>query len=200
MPTHKDMAWSPPSKKDLWKQNVKDSPVTWILVAINVAVYLIGLFPKFNFLTTGGLSLAAVQAGAWYRLFTSMFLHLNLGHLLCNMWTLISIGAAVEHRTHRANYLLLYLGSGLAGSAAVLIWDAIRHTTELTVGASGAIFGLFGVLLSMTIKKHNTGISTKTMVFDIILMLIPGFMSTGISVSAHIGGLIGGFLLGLLLA
>lgn len=200
MPTHKDMAWSPPSYKETIKSKAKNAPITWILIAINVGIYLIGLFPKFDFFTTGALSLAAVQAGDWYRLLSSMFLHLNLGHLACNMWTLYSIGAAVEHRTHKSNYLLLYLGSGLCGSAAVLLWDMMRHTSELTVGASGAIFGLFGVLLAMTVKKENTGISTKTLLLDIVLMLIPGFVSRGISVSAHIGGLLGGFLLGLLLA
>lgn len=199
MPTHKDMAWSPPKRSDQFRQKVHGAPATWILIALNTIVYLVGLFPKYNFFSAGALSLSAVLAGQWYRLFTSMFLHLNWYHLLCNMWTLYSIGTALEHRLPRGKYITLYLLSGLSGSMGVIAWDWLRHTTELTVGASGAIFGLFGVLLAMSLKKRNSGVQTKTLVLDIILMLVPGFINTGISVSAHIGGLLGGLLFGLIL-
>lgn len=199
MPTHKDMAWSPP--KRTVKSVVRGSPLTWTLIAVNLVVYLVGLVPQLDLMTRGAMSASAVlRQGEWYRLLTSVFLHWNVPHLLCNLWTLYSIGTVVERCTKRWKYGLLYLMSGLCGSLLVLGWDTWNHTAELTAGASGAIFGLFGVLLALAVRHKIAGVTKRQIAVDIGLMLLPGFFSRGISLAAHLGGLAGGFLFGLLLA
>lgn len=133
----------------------------------------------------------------WYRVVSSLFAHAGIWHILMNMWCLWDIGQMVEPHLAEWKYAVCYFGAGLCGSFLVMLVDTLRHTTEVTVGASGAIFGLFGVLLVMAMK-HVLSLNVKMLIINIVLMLLPGFFSTGISVAGHIGGLLGGFLLGLL--
>src|SRR5262249_48903983 len=132
------------------------NPVTVVLVAINVIVFLItlaqgsgsepggelyekgALFASIPFLPGQG-----VAEGEWWRLFTSMFLHGSFLHIAFNMFALWWLGSVVEQSLGAVRYLLLYVASGLAGSAGAIIFAP--HAP--TVGASGAIFGLLGALL-----------------------------------------------------
>lgn len=202
MPTHKDRSWSPPTRKDQVKNSFRAYPVTWLLIAVNVVVFALSQVPAWDLLERGAMSAPEVlQNGQGYRLVTSVFLHGNLGHLLCNLWTLYTIGTTVERCLDRRwKFPVLYGLSGLYGSLLVLGWNTLDHTAELTVGASGAIFGLFGVLLALAVKHKVTGVTKKQIVGDIVLMLLPGVFSKEISLAAHIGGLLGGFLSALLLA
>ena len=124
--------------------------VTRALIAINVAVYLATVYTGGGFSSNGGrvfdhgyLFAPDVARGEYWRLITSVFMHLGPFHLAMNMFVLWIIGRPLEERMGRGRFLLLYLGAGLAGSAGALLLSPC----VATVGASGAIFGLFGAAL-----------------------------------------------------
>ena len=177
--------------------------VTQTLIAINVAVFLIQLFNGADLmrLDTGWIyengvlvdqavnssgQLVGVSEGEWWRLVTATFLHGSLIHLGMNMLVLWLIGPPVEEYFGHARYLLLYLVSGLAGSAGALILSGGRPT----VGASGAIFGLMGAALILEWRRIFVfgGQALGLVVINLALT----FAIPGISIGGHVGGLIGG--------
>jgi membrane associated rhomboid family serine protease len=169
--------------------------VTKILVAVNVAVYLLELAAGGNINGTGNriyiegvLFGPFVADGEYYRLFTAMFLHYGPIHLAFNMLALWWFGAAVEQVLGRGRYLLLYLVSGLAGSAGALI----SSPDSPTVGASGAIFGILGAAL--VLERQRTYVLGGGAFGIIALNLIFTFAIPGISIGGHLGGLAGGAL------
>jgi membrane associated rhomboid family serine protease len=169
--------------------------VTKILVAVNVAVYLAELAAGGNINGTGNriyvegvLFGPFVADGEYYRLFTAMFLHYGPIHLAFNMLALWWFGAAVEQVLGRGRYLMLYLVSGLAGSAGALI----SSPDSPTVGASGAIFGILGAAL--VLERQRTYVLGGGAFWIIALNLIFTFAIPGISIGGHLGGLIGGAL------
>jgi membrane associated rhomboid family serine protease len=177
--------------------------VTWALISVNVLVYLItvaqgaginspggSLFNNWALIGTphfgGGHIYGGVANGDWWRLITAAFLHANLLHLGLNMLALVWLGAPVERYLGHLQYLGLYIVAGLAGSAGALI----TSPTALTVGASGAIFGILGALL--IIEYQATGQIAGQAFTLIVINLLFSFTMSGISVGGHIGGLIGG--------
>jgi rhomboid protease GluP len=189
------------------------APNTWMtyaLIAINIAVWLWTLTAGASLLTTpadkllhwGGNAASEVQRGEWWRLFSAMFLHSGMMHVLMNMLGLYSAGVIVERVYGRSLYLLIYVASGLLGSAASLHFSA-QHA--VSVGASGAVFGVTGALLVgfMQHRDKLPRVSSKQMIsgvtFFIVYALIQGFGKQGIDNAAHIGGLLGGCLLACIL-
>ena len=173
--------------------STQEPVVTWALVALNVIVYLITVAQGTGINSPGGslffkwvLYGPKVAQGDWWRLITAAFLHANILHIGLNMLALIWLGAPVERYLGHLQYLGLYVVSGLAGSAGALI--ATPH--GITVGASGAIFGILGALL--IIEYQATGRVTGQAFTLIVINLIFSFTFSGISVGGHIGGLIGG--------
>jgi membrane associated rhomboid family serine protease len=169
--------------------------VTKILVAINVAVYLLelGAGGQVNgtgnrIYTEGVLFGPFVADGDWWRLFTSAFLHYGPFHLGMNMLALWWFGGAVEQVLGRGRYLLLYVVSGLAGSAGALFFSP----ESATVGASGAIFGILGAAL--VLERQRTYVLGGGAFGIIALNLIITFALPGISIGGHLGGLAGGAL------
>jgi membrane associated rhomboid family serine protease len=181
--------------------------VTLGLIAINVGVVLVELasgsgasftnnsiFEQGSLFATGYVSASGqplgVAHGEWWRLFTSMFLHASFFHLAVNMYSLYFVGTIMEQVIGRWRFLLLYLASGLAGSAGALVWSPLQPT----VGASGAIFGVLGGLLILERRRH---IATGGQVAGIIVLnlVITFAFSSSISVGGHVGGLIGGIVL-----
>jgi membrane associated rhomboid family serine protease len=167
--------------------------VTKILIALNVGVYLLELAAGGELNGTGNeiyvkgvLFGPFVAAGDWWRLFTSMFLHYGPIHLGLNMLALWWFGAAVEQVLGRGRYLLLYVVSGLAGSAGALIWSP----ESPTVGASGALFGILGAAL--VLERQRTYVFGGGALGIIALNLVFTFAIPGISIGGHLGGLIGG--------
>lgn len=174
--------------------------VTKILLGINLAVfvavqirpsllrdlYLIGVWPPAPFLPTGG-----VADGEWYRLFTSMFTHEAIWHIAFNMLGLWWLGGPLEQALGRARYLALYLISGLAGSALTYL---LASGTTATLGASGAIFGLFGAMaVLMRRLDYDMRPIIALLVINLIFTFSPGF---NIAWQAHIGGLVAGVVIG----
>jgi membrane associated rhomboid family serine protease len=175
--------------------------VTWGLVAANVIVYLITVAQGVGINRPGGQLFAdwvlygpAVANGDWWRLITAAFLHASLIHLGLNMLALYWLGGAVETYVGPIRYLALYVVSGLAGSAGALLADP----QEITVGASGAIFGIMGALL--VIEYLQTGQLAGQALSLIGINLIFTFTIPGISYGGHLGGLAGGILATLALA
>ena len=180
--------------------------VTKALIAVNVAVYLIGvaqggslggsagtLYEHGALVIRGFLpdgTAVGLAEGEWWRLITSTFLHANLVHLGMNMLILWLVGAALESGIGRGRFLTIYVVSGLAGSAGALLFSP----DGITVGASGAIFGLFGAAL--VAERQGTYLLGGSVMGLVILnfVLTFAFASQGISVGAHLGGFVGGAL------
>ncbi len=137
----------------------------------------------------------------WWRLGTAMFLHGGIAHLLMNMFSLYLIGRGAEMYFDTKSYVSIYLFSGLIGGLVSLY----MHPVSVGVGASGAIFGVFGALAGFFLA-HKEQIATESKVFMknfgiiIVLNLIIGFSIESVDVSAHIAGLVVGFIGGFLLS
>ena len=128
-----------------------------------------------------------------YRLVTSVFLHGGLLHLLCNMYSLYVIGPQLESFFGKVKYTIIFIVSGIIGN---LLSMAFLQDTYVSVGASGAIFGLLGALLyfGYHYRVYLSGVIKSQIIPLIILNLVIGFVATSINNLAHIGGLIGGVL------
>lgn len=183
------------NKKDAEMVNDVFTPkkpyITYALVSINVIIFLLQvLFPKIMDMFCVW-NIGIIKYGEFYRLFTGMFLHANIIHLLFNMYALFIIGSQLEGFLGRSKYTVVYILSGLMGS---LLSVALHNDNFSAVGASGAIFGLMGALLYFGYHyRVYLGSVMQTQIIPIIVInLIIGFVSSGIDNLAHIGGLIGG--------
>ncbi|MFJ6075795.1 rhomboid family intramembrane serine protease [Streptomyces sp. NPDC093065] len=174
--------------------------LTKILIGINVAVFiavqalpssflsdmvLIGRWPPAPFAPTEG-----VADGEWYRLVSTMFTHQEIWHIGFNMISLWFLGGPLEAALGRARYLALYLVSGLAGSALTYLLAA---PTTATLGASGAVFGLFGATAAL-VRRLNADM--RPVVVLLVINLIFTFTWANIAWQAHIGGLVAGGVIG----
>lgn len=183
---------------------------SYALVAVNVVVWLAMLsqgagvmnIAAETLFTWGGNTASEVQKDEWWRLATAMFLHGGLLHITMNMVGLLSVGPLVERIYGRRLFLLVYLGSGLIGGALSLHFSALN---AVSVGASGAIFGLTGALL-VAVWQHREKLPQafgkeilSGVGFFVLYSLSQGFAKEGIDNAAHIGGLLGGALMALIL-
>jgi membrane associated rhomboid family serine protease len=167
--------------------------VTKALVAVNVGIYLLELGLGGNINGTGNriyvegvLYGPLVADGEWWRLFAPMFLHYGPLHLGLNMLALWWFGSAVEQVLGRGRFLLLYVVSGLAGSAGALL----VNPNALPVGASGALFGVFGA--AFVLERQGTYVFGGGALSIIVLNIVFSFAVPGISIGGHLGGLVGG--------
>jgi rhomboid protease GluP len=179
--------------------------ITPILVDMNIAVFLlmalsgVSIFePTSQQLIDWGANVRFYTlTGGWWRLITCCFVHIGILHLLFNMYALIYVGLLLEPLLGKARFIIAYLLTGIIASLTSLYW----HDVTVSVGASGAIFGMYGVFLAMltthlidkTIRKTY---STSILVF-VAYNLIYG-MKGGIDNAAHIGGLLSGIVIGYL--
>ncbi len=169
--------------------------VTNVLIIINVLVYIIStILTKANIYdiyTNFALNKYFIKQGEIYRLITCGFLHADIIHLFCNMYSLYIIGSQIENFIGKKKYLLVYFISMLTGSLLSTLL-----TNSWSVGASGAIFGLLGSLIYFGYHyRIYLGSVLKTQLIPLIILNLGiGFIVPGIDVSAHIGGLVGGIL------
>lgn len=180
-------------------------PTTFVLIALNVLVYVLNWFQKLNINNRLALNTNLVlHYHQWYRVFTSMFVHFGFAHILMNMIALYYFSRQVDGYIEPWKFLIIYLGSGICGSLLAMLSDKIHHFNGISGGASGAIFGILGGILAMMIKENGGAAGDNLpmiigLIVYIVIMLIPGFKSKKISNAGHLGGLIGGFGLGFLL-
>ena len=186
------------------------APVTIAILAINVLVFLAMQFAGAGFVTSNppvyivwGSNFGAFTAdGEWWRLITNAFLHFGIFHLLFNMWAIAATGPLVERLYGSVAYGLAYLIAAVSGSLASIA----MHPQMNGAGASGAIFGIYGLLLAALLRGGRSiprgvvkPLRTSVLIFT-LYSLTTGFISAGVDNAAHVGGLIAGFLLGLVFA
>jgi len=186
---------APPRVVRRTSRGTTEALVTKTLIGINVAIYLITAAQGNGLNAPGGalfdkmfLFGPYVAGGDWWRLITAAFLHASIVHIGFNMLALWWFGAPVESYLGRARFIGLYLVSGLAGSAGALVLTP--HA--VTVGASGAIFGILGAMLIL--EWQTTGHLGGNALTLIVINLALSFAIANISIGGHIGGLIGGLL------
>ena len=205
------MLTPPVSLVDLMRSSPTRAPLALVILATNVVVFLLMLlFGAGWWHTPNGVQLAwganfgpATQDGQWWRLFTAMFIHFGVIHLLLNMWALWDVGRLVEQLYGRWRFAVLYLGSGVVGNLVSLV---MQGNQAVSGGASGAVFSLYGALLVFLWRERRQvdrgefrWLFGGALAFS-ALMLIMGHLVQGIDNSAHAGGLVAGMLLSAVLA
>ena len=172
--------------------------VTYALMAINLAVFVFDVAAggtiqggQGRLSEQGELYAYGVYVGEWYRLLTTGFLHYGIVHLAMNMFVLYRIGPQLEQLLGHVQYLSLYLAALVAGALGAML----LHPMSATAGASGAIFGLLGAAaayqLSNKINLWQSGLGMLIVINLGITFLVPG-----IAIGGHVGGMIGGALVG----
>lgn len=173
---------------------------TYILIGLNVAIYIYGAIVSGNALTTGdnvvyqwGQVNLFVFQGAYWQLFTSMFIHASIVHLVGNMLFLLIFGLRGEEMFSLPEYLGIYLVGGLVGNILTLVFGPFF----ISVGASGAIFALFGacVIYGRTSVRQSI---LGALVYAFFLFFISS--GAGVNILAHLGGLGFGLIVGYLIA
>lgn len=189
------------SDKELFYQSaVKGAGVNLFLVITNIVMFAICLLFGEQILEWGELDTARIVGlGEYYRLISSAFLHANLIHLGSNMLILLYVGAIVERSIGHIRYLVLYMLCALGGSLLSVYYDICAGTVRYSVGASGAVFGIMGCLLAITLvnrKRLRKGSTfLRRLGFITIYSLFMGFSDSGTNNVAHIGGFITGIII-----
>lgn len=173
--------------------------VSATLVVINVIVFCLCIFTGEMLYYKGGVERFAILEKQEYgRLIWAMFLHSDTAHLFNNMIILFFLGAMLEKEIGHVWLTIIYFLSGLGGNIVSLARKVMTGSDSLSVGASGAVFGLDGLLLALVIfsQDFRNSVSPGRVVLMIALSLYDGFMGSNIDNAAHVGGLIVGFLAG----
>jgi rhomboid protease GluP len=181
--------------------------ITWLVVALNVASFAAALAqgadvmrPQPRLMIELGSNFGPLTiSGEWWRLATAPFLHWGILHLALNLWALWTAGPIAERLLGHLGFAALYVFAGLAGSLASVLWNPVVNSA----GASGAVFGVYGALLALVVRRHAAlpphavaALRASALAF-VAFNLVNGFVMPGIDNAAHLGGLAGGFLFGL---
>lgn len=177
----------------------KETPsITYFLIIINIILFSITAFVSGNYYSIdtatlykfGGL---VSNSSEYYRIVTSAFLHAGLIHLLCNMYALYIVGSQVEQFFGKKKYIFIYFMSAIMGSLFTVVFS---ESNIILVGASGAIFGLFGAIIyfGYNYRGYIGNQILSQMIPVVLLNLFIGLTSPNIGNAAHIGGLIGGYI------
>lgn len=183
------------------------SPVNTAIVLLNILVFLVvnrllSARTEDLLVNKGALSWRDIlEKGEYYRLATYMFLHSGTDHLTNNMIVLLFIGDNLERAIGKWKYLIVYLGSGILAGGVSILHNMIEYNNIISIGASGAIFGVVGAMAYIVIVNRGRleNLSTAQLVLFVIFSLYGGLTSQGVDNAAHIGGLISGFILAALL-
>lgn len=189
------------------RERKKKFSINIAMIVLNVVVFLIvdlsGNSGNTEHMLRCGAANAAliVEAKEYYRLFTSMFLHFGMVHLANNMLVLYVIGDNLERAVGKVKYLLIYLFSGLGGNILSCYLEYQEGALSVSAGASGAIFGVMGAMLYVLLANHGRleDLTARQIVIMAGFSLYFGFTSSGVDNAAHVGGLICGFLVAMLL-
>ncbi|CAM3721179.1 rhomboid family intramembrane serine protease [Mucilaginibacter galii] len=180
--------------------------ITPIIVNLNIILFIIMVCTGISFfepdaqsmVSWGANSTTTTLDGQWWRLLTNCFLHFGVIHLLLNMYALVFVGLLLEPFVGKVKYITAYLLTGIIASLASLWW----HDYTVSAGASGAIFGLYGVFLAILTTNHieksmRNGLMVNIGIFVVYNLVYGGFKG-GIDNAAHIGGLVSGIAVGYL--
>ena len=179
------------------KSAASGSWINMALILINVILFVICTFKGELLYNIGAFSVYNIlEDNEWYRIFSSMFLHADAGHLLSNMLILYYIGNVVEKHVGHLPYMVLYFLSGIIGSVFSAGYELITGNYMSSVGASGAVFGIEGALLMLALlhKGEFADVTAERIVFTIAFALYCGFTSSYVNNAAHVGGVLTGFI------
>ena len=175
------------------------SIVNFILIGINIVMLFVveisgGSDDVYNMIRWGASYTPLIEAGEYYRLFTSMFLHFGFSHIFGNMLLLFFAGDYMERYLGKIRYLILYLGGGLCGNLLSYVMELRSGEAVVSAGASGAIFAVIGGLAVSAFMNRGRlyELSFRRIIAMAILSLWTGFNSAGIDGFAHLGGFLGG--------
>lgn len=183
------------------RQYIKWYPVTTIILSIQLIMYVWmeiegSTRDNLTLIRFGALLNEVPFSGEYWRYFASVFLHSGFDHLLFNSFSLFVFAPPLERMLGKWKYILFYLGSGFIGNlATVLLFRGPE--TVVSVGASGAIYGIFAAYLFIALffKKALDKQSSSTIITIVVVGFIYSFLIPQVNYYAHIGGFIGGFLL-----
>ena len=177
--------------------------ITPVLIIINVLIFILMVAKGVNafqpeadeLIKWGGNLRHLVLQGEYWRLLSSTFIHIGVFHLLMNMYALLYIGLLLEPQLGKAKFFTAFLLTGLVASVNSIWW----HTMTVSAGASGAIFGMYGLFLALLTTNHIEKAARKTMLTSIAVYITYNLINgvkEGIDNAAHVGGLISGILIG----
>lgn len=187
-------------------EEIRKEPATMALILINVLVFIAVEFTGTSQDAWHVLEYGAaytpyiIQNGEVYRLFTSMFLHFGIEHLVNNMLVLFVLGSRLERVIGKIRFLLIYLLGGIAGNVVSLLLELKTQEFSVSAGASGAVFAVMGAMIYVVIRNKGWlgDLSMRQILVMAAFSLYFGFTSSGVDNAAHIGGLLAGFVLAVL--
>ncbi|MBY0099553.1 rhomboid family intramembrane serine protease [Mesobacillus maritimus] len=185
-------------RTESFREFIRFYPLITLILIIHLLVHLATTLPLLPsreiFTLLAGVNLYIIE-GEFWRILTPIFVHSGFAHLLFNSFSLVLFGPALERILGKAKFLLVYLLTGIAANVATLLLEPPTYTH---VGSSGAIFGLFGFYLAISmfrkdlLSKENSQIIITIAVIGVIMT----FFQSNINITAHIFGLIAGFFTG----
>lgn len=181
--------------------------VTIVIICLNAAAFLgvevTGGSEDLGHMIACGAAYAPLiaQNNEYYRLFSCMFLHFGMTHLINNMLALYFVGGHLERAVGRMKFLLIYLAGGLGASWLSYHRSLQTASMDVSAGASGAVFSVIGAMIYVLLLNRGQleGLTMRQMVFMAVLSLYFGFTTTGVDNVAHVGGILCGFLLAVIL-
>ncbi|MCL1632348.1 rhomboid family intramembrane serine protease [Sporolactobacillus sp. CPB3-1] len=195
-------------RNESFKHFIKFYPVTTVLLAVNLLVYLVFLItgtlrlaPEFAFHLfefAAGSNNAILNSGSWWQLVTPIFLHISFGHILFNAFSLFIFGPALEIMLGKLRYAAAFLATGVIANIAALFLESAGFSHY---GASGALFGLLGIYIYLVVfHRERIDRQDQTIIFVIVLIsLISSFFGANIDVMGHLIGFLSGLVLAPLL-
>lgn len=185
------------SRTENFKQYTKYYPIVSTLIAVNLILYVLTLLPGIGtILWENGIQVNyLILTGEWWRIFSAMFLHAGFMHVLFNMFSLYLFGPELEKIAGKARFTTIYLVAGIVGNVATYLFYDISYAS---LGASGAVFGIFGAFGALVYYTRRTMPMLRKLILPIIIIsVIMTFLQSNVNIYAHLGGLVTGFLLGL---
>jgi rhomboid protease GluP len=186
------------TRSESFKEFIRLYPIVSSIIAIHIIIFLLTILPVFPnswFIEQfSGINLYIWEGQLW-RLITPLFMHSGFSHLLFNSFSIVLFGPALERILGRSRFLFVYLTTGVLANVATLLLQPVTYSH---VGASGAIFGLFGYYASILIyRKHFfSKENTQLLITITVMAIIMTFIQANINITAHLSGLLVGFLLG----
>ncbi len=193
--------------KEAYDRIIRNAICTNLFILANIIVFAIlemivsTLDTEYIIKSGAALAPLIVDYGQYFRLFTAMFLHFGIEHLFNNMLVLFFVGDILERTVGKIKFVIIYILSGLGASVVSCAYNYSRGDIVASAGASGAIFGVIGALFYVVLinKGRLEDITSRRLGLLIIFSVYHGYSESGVDNMAHIGGIICGFILGIIL-
>ena len=190
--TEEKKPYNPPKRKP--------APASILFVALNLIVFATYLIIGEPFIESGQMGVSYIKDGEYYRLLTAMFMHASVDHIMSNMIILYFLGEMMEHVVGTPKVAIIYMTSGILGNVVSYCYELASAKEYVAIGASGAVYGLMGAALVLVIYKYDGfKIPISRMVFILAFCIYSSFAEPNIDYAAHIGGLLVGFVMALIL-